>query len=155
MKRVLMVTAALAMTLGSTVAQAQSYDRRGDRREYRQERREDRREYRQDRREDRREYRQDRRDYRRWSRGQVFAPQYRTPRYVFNDYRRYRLAAPPRGYGYYQSGNDVLLVALASGVIGAVFGGLLNGGQQYAEPAYGYGPAPVYGQPSYGQPYGY
>ena len=163
MKRALLLTAAAAMTLVSTVAQAQSYRGydRNDRREYRQERREDRREYRQDRREDRREYRQDRRDDRRyysqWRRGQVFAPQYRQPRYVFNDYGRYRLAAPPRGYQYYRSGNDVLLIALATGVIGAVFGGLLNSGPQYVEqyPSYGYQPAPVYQQPypAYQQPY--
>ena len=42
------------------------------------------------------------------------------------DYRQYRdLRAPPRGYEYVRSGDDVLLVAIGSGIIGAVIGGLL------------------------------
>ncbi len=154
MKRALLVTAALAMTLGSTVAQAQSYGYdRGDRREYRQERREDRREYRQDRRDDRREYRQDRRDYSRWSRGQYLSPQYRQSRYVVHDYGRYRLAPPPRGHQYYRQGNDILLTAIGTGLIGFVLGSVLNNDQpRYVQPQ-PYAPA-AYGQYGYGQ-YGY
>lgn len=43
------------------------------------------------------------------------------------DYRQVRgLDAPPRGYHYVQSGDDVLLVAITSGIVGAVIGGLLT-----------------------------
>ncbi len=63
---------------------------------------------------------------RKWQRGQRFDRRYAT-NYRQVDYRQYRgLRAPPRGYQYVQSGNDVLLVAIASGVIGAVIGGLVN-----------------------------
>ncbi|TKD52162.1 hypothetical protein FBR43_07915 [Sphingomonas baiyangensis] len=65
--------------------------------------------------------------YRSWQRGQrfnrAFAPNYRQI-----DYRTYRqrgLYAPPRGYQWVQSGNDAVLVALASGLIGAVIGGVV------------------------------
>ena len=65
--------------------------------------------------------------YRDWVRGQRFdyryAPNYR----VVNDYRyNHRLYAPPRGYHWVQSGNDAVLVALTSGLIGAVIGGAFN-----------------------------
>ena len=65
--------------------------------------------------------------YRSWARGQRFdyryAPNYR----VVNNYRSYnRLYAPPRGYHWVQSGNDAVLVAITSGLIGAVIGGALN-----------------------------
>jgi len=152
MKKALLITAAAAMTLTGTLAKAQGYGRgydREDRREYRQERREDRREYRQDRREDRREFRQDRRAYRQWSRGQVLPSQYRTRTYVVTDYNRYDLAPPPRGYQYYRQGDNILLTAIASGVIGAVIASVL--GNNSSQSSYGYG------QQSYGhqQPYGY
>ncbi|HEU4961894.1 MAG TPA: RcnB family protein, partial [Sphingomonas sp.] len=43
------------------------------------------------------------------------------------NYRDYgRLYAPPRGYHWVQSGNDAVLVAITSGLIGAVIGGALN-----------------------------
>lgn len=71
------------------------------------------------------------RDHRRgfrndWRRGQRF--DYRQARNyrVVNDYRRYNLRTPPRGYHYVQSGNDALLVALTSGIIGAVIGGAIR-----------------------------
>ena len=41
-------------------------------------------------------------------------------------YRGRGLYAPPRGYQWAQSGNDAVLVAVASGLIGAVIGGALN-----------------------------
>ena len=65
-----------------------------------------------------------RQQYRGWARGQRFDYRY-APRYrVVNDYRGYRaLYAPPRGYQWVQSGDDAVLVALASGLIGAVIGG--------------------------------
>ena len=61
-----------------------------------------------------------------WRRGERF--DYRQARNyrVVNDYRRYHLPAPRRGYHYVQSGNDVLLVALTSGIIGAVIGNAIH-----------------------------
>ena len=51
---------------------------------------------------------------------------YRTSAYVVNDYGRYGLRAPPRGYQYVRSGNDVVLAAVAGGLITAVIAGLFN-----------------------------
>lgn len=119
-------------------------DRRDDRREWRQDRRDDRREWRQD----RREYRQDVRAYERWQRAErrYNAGRYAPPRgyhtrqwsygqripsyysngYVVNNYSAYGLRAPPRGYHYVRSGNDVVLAAVAGGLITAVIAGLFN-----------------------------
>lgn len=65
---------------------------------------------------------------RNWQRGQRFDRRYAT-NYRQIDYRTYRgrgLYAPPRGYQWVQSGNDAVLVALASGLIGAVIGGVIR-----------------------------
>lgn len=60
-----------------------------------------------------------------WQRGQRFDRRY-APSYRQVDYRQVRGAyAPPRGQQWVQSGNDAVLIALASGVIGAVLGGAL------------------------------
>lgn len=124
-------------------------DDRQDRRQDRQERREDRREWRQDHREDRREARQERRAYARWQQsqrrynaGRYHAPRgyqtrswsygqrmpsyYRSNQYVVRDYGRYGLRQPPHGYQYVRSGNDVVLTAVATGLITAVIAGLFN-----------------------------
>ncbi len=126
-------------------------DRRDDRRDDRADRRDDRREFRQDRREyrqDRQEYRQNVRAYNQWQRAErrYYAGRYQAPRgyqvrtwsygqrmpshysrgYVINDYNRYGLRAPPRGYHYVRSGNDVVLAAVAGGLITAVIAGLFN-----------------------------
>ena len=62
----------------------------------------------------------------RWRQGQVYS-YYRQPNYVISDYRSYRLPPPRPGYRYYRSDNgDVLMVAIASGLIGAVLAGALN-----------------------------
>jgi Ni/Co efflux regulator RcnB len=45
---------------------------------------------------------------------------------VVSDYGRYGLRAPPRGYQYVRSGNDVVLAAVAGGLITAVIAGLFN-----------------------------
>ncbi|SFS81660.1 RcnB family protein [Brevundimonas viscosa] len=146
-------TLALGSVGMASAAEAQSrgdrYEQRQDRREWRQERREDRREWRQDRREDRREARQQQRAYARWQQAQrryhaprYYAPSgyqvrswsygqqmpyaYRTQRYVINDYGRYGLERPPHGYQYVRSGNDVVLAAVAGGLISAVIAGLFN-----------------------------
>jgi Ni/Co efflux regulator RcnB len=68
------------------------------------------------------------RQTRQWTRGQRFDRRYAS-RYRQVDWRQYRgrhLYAPPRGYHWVQSGNDAVLVAIASGVIGAVVGGALR-----------------------------
>ncbi len=123
-------------------------DDRNDRREWRQDNREDRREYRQDRRDDRQDYRQQARAYDRWQRSErrYNAGRYSPPRgyqvrqwsygqrlpsyysqgYVVNNYSSYGLRAPPRGYHYVRSGNDVVLAAVAGGLITAVIAGLFN-----------------------------
>ncbi len=78
---------------------------------------------------DRRDARQDRREvrqHRRWARGQYMPSQYRGSRYVVNDYQRYRLAPPPRGYHYVRDGNDVVLAAVATGLIAMVIAGAMN-----------------------------
>lgn len=156
MKKLLTVTLAAVLASSSmgiaTAATAQSREYRQDRhdrRDDRQERREDRREDRADRREDRREYRQDQREYARWQRaerrynagryqrpsgyvsrqwayGQRLPASYRTRAYVVHDYSRYGLRAPPRGYQYTRVNNDVVLTAVATGLITAVIAGLFN-----------------------------
>ncbi|MEO8142298.1 MAG: RcnB family protein, partial [Sphingomicrobium sp.] len=60
-------------------------------------------------------------NYRQWSRGQRFDRRYANNYQVIGNYGYYRLNAPPRGYHYVRSGDDIILVAIASGIIGAVF----------------------------------
>src|SRR5687768_8607386 len=63
---------------------------------------------------------------RNWQRGQHFDSRY-ARNYRQIDYRQYRgLRAPPRGYRYVQSGNDAVLVAITSGIIGAVFANMIR-----------------------------
>ena len=50
-----------------------------------------------------------------WRRGQVLPTYYRNA-YV-NDYYRYHLRPPPRGYAWYRSGDDFVLAAIATGLI--------------------------------------
>lgn len=61
-------------------------------------------------------------DHRRWAKGQRFDRRHAANYRVVNNYRNYRLSAPPRGYQWVRSGNDAVLIALTSGVIGAVIG---------------------------------
>ncbi len=69
--------------------------------------------------------------YRNWQRGQRFDSRY-ARNYRQIDYRQYNrqyrghLNAPPRGYRYVQSGNDIVLVSIASGIIGAIFGNMIR-----------------------------
>ena len=61
-----------------------------------------------------------------WKRGERFDSRY-ARNYRQIDYRQYRgLKAPPRGYHYVQSGNDAVLVGVASGVIAAIFANMLR-----------------------------
>jgi Ni/Co efflux regulator RcnB len=123
-------------------------DARDDRRDDRRDVREDRRDYRDDRRDDRYERRADRREtrYERraerrydggryyhprgyqardWRRGERLPTAYRGSAYAV-DYRAYRLSAPPRGYEYRRVGDDVVLTAIASGIIASVLIGMFN-----------------------------
>ena len=71
--------------------------------------------------------RQDQRAYRQWQRGQRFDRRY-AQNYRQIDYRHYSqrgVYAPPRGYQWVRSGNDAVLISLASGLIGAVIGGAI------------------------------
>ena len=71
----------------------------------------------------RRDYRYDNGSHYRVRRGEYLAHQYHGSRYVVSDWRQRRLYAPPRGYHWVQAGNDYALVALATGLIAQV---LLN-----------------------------
>ncbi len=58
----------------------------------------------------------------RWYRGATIPYQYRSGWYV-NDYNRYGWRQPPRGYGYYRTDTgDVVIAALATGVILSLLG---------------------------------
>ena len=57
----------------------------------------------------------------RWARGQRFDRRYATNYQVISNYRAYRLNAPPRGYRYVRSNNDIVMIAIATGLIGQVF----------------------------------
>jgi len=117
------------------------YDNRHDRRDVRHDRRDDRRDWRHDRRDDRRYARH---NDRRW-RGHQWHPQYRyraPARYVYPsghryvrwnvghrmppayygrpyyvDYHAYHLPPPPYGHRWVRSDRDVVLVALATGLV--------------------------------------
>jgi Ni/Co efflux regulator RcnB len=147
MKKVLTAAIAATLALGSVgAAHAAAPQSRGhDRYEQRQDRRDDRAE----RRDDRREARQDQRAYARWqqsqrrysagrytpprgyqtrawSYGQRMPANYRSSAYVVRNYSAYGLRQPPSGYQYVRSGNDVVLTAVATGLITAVIAGLFN-----------------------------
>ncbi|MBA4000277.1 RcnB family protein [Brevundimonas sp.] len=62
---------------------------------------------------------------RHWQAGYTLPPSYRQSRYVV-DHRQYGLRAPPRGYQYTRVDNDVVLTAVATGLITAVIVGLFN-----------------------------
>lgn len=63
---------------------------------------------------------------RHWAKGQRFDRRYATNYRVVNNYRDYRLSAPPRGYQWVRSGNDAVLIAITSGIIGAVVGSAIR-----------------------------
>jgi Ni/Co efflux regulator RcnB len=61
--------------------------------------------------------------YRSWRYGDRLPYGYYSSRYVVNDYYAYRLRPPPYGYHYVRVDHDVVLAAIASGiVVSAVFG---------------------------------
>jgi Ni/Co efflux regulator RcnB len=55
--------------------------------------------------------------YRTWHRGDHLPRAYYGSSYIVYDWRPYRLYAPPYGYHWVRVGNDVLLTALATGVV--------------------------------------
>lgn len=138
---------ALAMIVSgvaATPAMAQDRDQQGDRydRNDRQGNYGDQRHDREDRRSDRRG-----RQQRRWHyyggqygyngyqgnyrTGQRY-PYYNARGYELNNYSAYGLPAPRRGYRYYRDNNgDVVMAAVATGVIALIIGGALNGNSRY------------------------
>jgi Ni/Co efflux regulator RcnB len=57
---------------------------------------------------------------RRWNQGERFDRRYATNYRIIGNPDAYRLREAPRGYRWVQSGDDAVLVALASGLIGAI-----------------------------------
>ena len=53
----------------------------------------------------------------RWARGHRLSPAERRHMAQVRDYRYYKLRPPPRGQQWVRSGNDFLLISLATGVI--------------------------------------
>jgi Ni/Co efflux regulator RcnB len=74
----------------------------------------------------RQDVRQNRFQARRWNRGERFDSRYASNYRIISNPRAYRLQNAPRGYRWVQSGNDAVLVAIASRLIGAVLGNALN-----------------------------
>lgn len=61
-----------------------------------------------------------------WRAGHRVPATYRHSRYVVNDYRHYHLHQPPRGHHWVRVDNDVVLTAVATGVVAAVVYGLFR-----------------------------
>ena len=60
-----------------------------------------------------------------WRRGDHLPVAYLAPRYYVDDYRAYRLSAPPPGYRWvrpYGNSEEFLLVQLATGLISQILG---------------------------------
>lgn len=61
-----------------------------------------------------------------WRTGQRY-PHYHDDHYYISDYRAYNLPPPAPGYRYYRDDNgDVVMAAVASGMIGLIIGGALS-----------------------------
>ena len=61
--------------------------------------------------------------YRSWGYGDRLPRGYYSSRYIVNDYHVYHLRPPPYGYHYVRVDHDVVLAAIASGiVVSAIFG---------------------------------
>lgn len=138
------ITAAILMSLmASSLVMADSSKGRGhddgenryshdsrwdDRRDNRWDRRDERRDDRWNRRDDRRDYRHDRarsgeyhhpRGYRPhyWRRGDRLPAAYYARPYVIRDYRGCHLRSPPRGAHWVRVNDDVVLAAIATGIV--------------------------------------
>lgn len=132
MKKLLISAVALSILGSAGVASAQPYG--NPRAEARQDLREAKRDVKEARR-DAREARKDIRAAKRYRAGRYYAPRgYQARRFArgqrlpaayrartyYVDYGRYGLRAPPRGYQYVRVGNDVVLTAVATGLIASV-----------------------------------
>jgi Ni/Co efflux regulator RcnB len=53
-------------------------------------------------------------------RGRPLPREYRNHNYAVNDWNSHRLHKPPRGYQWFQTGADYVLVAVATGIIAEV-----------------------------------
>jgi Ni/Co efflux regulator RcnB len=62
----------------------------------------------------------DRFQARRWQRGERFDRRYASNYRVISNPYYYHLRPAPRGYRWVQSGNDAVLIAITSGIIGAL-----------------------------------
>lgn len=61
-----------------------------------------------------------------WARGQKLDSRHHNRSYMVSDYRKRGWRAPPRGYAYYRTDTgDVVLAAVASGVIASVLANAL------------------------------
>ncbi len=65
-------------------------------------------------------------NHRNWTKGQKFDRRYATNYRVIDNPRAYRLSNAPRGYQWVRSGNDAVLIAVTSGIIGAVIGNAIS-----------------------------
>lgn len=84
-------------------------------------------------------------------------PYYNQSQYVVRDYRSYRLPPPRSGYQYYRNDNgDIVMAAIASGIIGLIIGSTLNNNNNnnngYYDQGYGYNTSY---NGNYNQGYGY
>jgi Ni/Co efflux regulator RcnB len=151
MKRIFAATALALALISGVVTTAQADNRDRDRHERRYDRHDDRHDRRDWDRNDRRDWdRHDRRDwdrhhdfrrydgrryyhgryvrpsgyyYRSWRYGDHLPRAYYGSRYIVHDYRAYRLGPPPRGYHWVRVDNDIVLAAIASGlVVQAIYG---------------------------------
>lgn len=61
-----------------------------------------------------------------WRYGERVPAVYRSSHYVVNDYRAYRLYAPPRNHHWVRVDNDVVLTAITTGVVAAVVYGIFQ-----------------------------
>jgi Ni/Co efflux regulator RcnB len=59
---------------------------------------------------------------RNWQRGERFDSRYATNYRMISNPGYYNLRPAPRGYRWVQSGNDAVLIAITSGIIGAILG---------------------------------
>ena len=63
---------------------------------------------------------------RRWAKGQRFDRRYATNYRVIQSPRAYRLYDAPRGYRWVRSGDDAVMVGIASGIVGAVIANIIR-----------------------------
>ncbi len=128
MKKTILILAAVAMAASSTLASAQSYGGRDGRNDGRN------------------TSRNDNRGTSQFRSGQRLDERYRSRDREVNDWSRYRLSAPPRGYRYYRTDSgDIVLAAIASGIISLVIADQFNNNNGYNSRSYGYNSGYGYG----------